>query len=276
MPDKLGHSDNYIEANSMQTPASIVPEWYLLPFYAILRSIPNKLLGVISMFFAILILLLLPFTDTSNIKGSSYKPLYIVAFWVFSLNFLVLMWLGSCHVEPPFILAGQIATIYYFAHYLIIIPFFGIIDNVLSILGISTTFNHIEKKLKTENMSKGGEGKYFKKGGNLKNIQLKDMNYLSFGSNVNNIEPNLEKVRLIHLASKESNTKESETEESKNEKVNDLDINDDDEFEWTKFFRPKEDRDRKLTEAEKKVWRKTKKVILEDDSLIEPSMNRTW
>jgi len=72
----------------------------LLPFYAILRSIPNKLLGVISMFVAILILLILPFTDTSNIKGSSYKPLYIIAFWIFSLNFLVLMWLGSCHVEP--------------------------------------------------------------------------------------------------------------------------------------------------------------------------------
>jgi ubiquinol-cytochrome c reductase cytochrome b subunit len=99
-PDKLGHSDNYIEANSMQTPASIVPEWYLLPFYAILRSIPNKLLGVISMFVAILILLILPFTDTSNIKGSSYKPLFIIAFWIFALNFLVLMWLGSCHVEP--------------------------------------------------------------------------------------------------------------------------------------------------------------------------------
>jgi len=68
MPDKLGHSDNYIEANSMQTPPSIVPEWYLLPFYAILRSIPNKLLGVVSMFVAILILLALPFTDTSNIR----------------------------------------------------------------------------------------------------------------------------------------------------------------------------------------------------------------
>ena len=98
-PDKLGHSDNYIEANSMQTPPSIVPEWYLLPFYAILRSIPNKLLGVICMFVSILILLILPFTDTSNIKGSSYKPLFTIAFWLFALNFLVLMWLGSCHVE---------------------------------------------------------------------------------------------------------------------------------------------------------------------------------
>ena len=140
-PDKLGHSDNYIEANSMQTPPSIVPEWYLLPFYAILRSIPNKLLGVICMFVAILILLVLPFTDSSNIKGNTYKPLYILIFWLFILNFLVLMWLGSCHVEPPFILAGQIATAYYFIHFLIIMPIFGIIHNVLSLLGTSWKYS---------------------------------------------------------------------------------------------------------------------------------------
>lgn len=89
------------------------------------------------MFVAILILLALPFTDTSNIKGNTYKPMYILTFWLFVLNFLVLMWLGSCHVEPPFILAGQIATAYYFAHFLIIIPMFGIIHNILSILGTS-------------------------------------------------------------------------------------------------------------------------------------------
>ena len=106
----------------------------LLPFYAILRSIPNKLLGVISMFVAILILLILPFTDTSNVKGNTYKPLFIWAFWLFVFNFLVLMWLGSCHVEPPFIYAGQVATAYYFAHFLLILPVFGFIHNVLSIL----------------------------------------------------------------------------------------------------------------------------------------------
>jgi ubiquinol-cytochrome c reductase cytochrome b subunit len=155
-PDKLGHSDNYIEANSMQTPPSIVPEWYLLPFYAILRSIPNKLLGVISMFVAILILLILPFVDTSNIKGSSFKPLFIVAFWIFALNFLVLMWLGSCHVEPPFIVAGQIATAYYFAHFLIIIPVFGIIDNVLSMIAISSHgLTHKEAKVEKIKVEEG-------------------------------------------------------------------------------------------------------------------------
>jgi ubiquinol-cytochrome c reductase cytochrome b subunit len=89
------------------------------------------------MFIAILILLVLPFSDTSNIKGSSYKPLYIIAFWLFALNFLILMWLGSCHVEPPFILAGQVATAYYFSHFLIILPLLGIVDNVISLLGIT-------------------------------------------------------------------------------------------------------------------------------------------
>jgi len=93
------------------------------------------------MFIAILILLVLPFTDTSAIKGSSYKPLFTIAFWIFALNFLILMWLGSCHVEPPFILAGQIATVYYFLHFLVILPILGIIDNVLSELGITWNFN---------------------------------------------------------------------------------------------------------------------------------------
>ena len=93
-------------------------------------------MGVISMFVAILILLVLPFTDTSNIKGSSYRPFYTIAFWIFALNFLVLMWLGSCHVEAPFVVAGQIATAYYFAHFLIILPVFGILENVLSSIGI--------------------------------------------------------------------------------------------------------------------------------------------
>jgi len=104
------------------------------------------LLGVISMFVAIFILLALPFVDTSNIKGNTYKPIHILAFWIFALNFLVLMWLGSCHVEPPFIIAGQLATGYYFIHFLIIIPLLGIVGNVLSIIGTSLNVN-IEPKL---------------------------------------------------------------------------------------------------------------------------------
>lgn len=87
------------------------------------------------MFVAILILLALPYTDTSNIKGNIYNPISILTFWLFVLNFLVLMWLGSCHVEPPFIMAGQIATTYYFMHFLVIMPVSGVIHNVLSLIG---------------------------------------------------------------------------------------------------------------------------------------------
>lgn len=96
------------------------------------------------MFVAILILLVLPFVDTSTIKGSSYKPIYIIIFWIFVLNFLVLMWLGSCHVEAPFILAGQIATAYYFSHFLIILPISGIIDNVLGIIATNVISDNEE------------------------------------------------------------------------------------------------------------------------------------
>ena len=88
MPNVLGDSENYVMANPMQTPASIVPEWYLLPFYAILRSIPNKLLGVIAMFGSLLILLVLPYTDLSRIRGNQFKPFMKFAFWLF-VNILI-------------------------------------------------------------------------------------------------------------------------------------------------------------------------------------------
>ena len=131
MPNALGDSDNYIMANPMQTPPAIVPEWYLLPFYAILRSIPNKLLGVIAMLSAILILLIMPFTDLSRSRGIQFRPLSKVAFYIFVGNFLILMQLGAKHVESPFIEFGQISTILYFAHFLFIVPFVSLIENSL-------------------------------------------------------------------------------------------------------------------------------------------------
>jgi ubiquinol-cytochrome c reductase cytochrome b subunit len=130
-PNLLGHSDNYIPANPMQTPPSIVPEWYLLPFYAILRSIPNKLLGVLAMFGSLVILLILPLVDLSRIRGSQFRPLMKFANWVFFVNFLVLMWIGSQHPEQPYVTIGQISTILYFAHFIIIVPLLGIIENTL-------------------------------------------------------------------------------------------------------------------------------------------------
>ena len=131
MPNVLGDSENYIVANPMQTPAAIVPEWYLLPFYAILRSIPNKLLGVIAMFSAILIILLLPITDLGRSKGLQFRPLSKIAFWIFVVNFLILMQLGAKHVESPFIELGQISTILYFSYFIFSVPAISIIENTL-------------------------------------------------------------------------------------------------------------------------------------------------
>ena len=132
MPNVLGDSENYVMANPMQTPPAIVPEWYLLPFYAILRSIPNKLLGVIAMFSAILILLVMPFTDLSRSRGLQFRPLSKIAFYIFVANFLILMQLGAKHVESPFIEFGQISTVLYFSHFLIIVPLVSLLENSLT------------------------------------------------------------------------------------------------------------------------------------------------
>ena len=131
MPNVLGDSENYVMANPMQTPPAIVPEWYLLPFYAILRSIPNKLLGVIAMFSAILALLVMPFSDLSKLRGIQFRPLSKIAFFIFVANFLILMQLGAKHVESPFIEFGQLSTTLYFAHFLIIVPFITLLENSL-------------------------------------------------------------------------------------------------------------------------------------------------
>ncbi len=132
MPNVLGDSENYIMANPMQTPPAIVPEWYLLPFYAILRSIPNKLLGVIAMFAALVAILLLPITDLGRSKGLQFRPLSKVAFYIFVGNFFMLMQLGAKHVESPFIEVGQLSTGLYFAYFVFIMPFVSLIENTLT------------------------------------------------------------------------------------------------------------------------------------------------
>nr|YP_010044432.1 apocytochrome b [Trametes coccinea]QPF23673.1 apocytochrome b [Trametes coccinea] len=141
-PNFLGHSDNYIPANPMQTPASIVPEWYLLPFYAILRSIPNKLLGVIAMFGSLLILLVLPYTDLSRIRGNQFKPFMKFAFWLFVVDFIILMWIGSQHPTEPYVTIGQIATAFYFAWFLVIVPVIAIIENTFMDLATETNLRN--------------------------------------------------------------------------------------------------------------------------------------
>lgn len=134
-PNSLGHADNYIPGNPMVTPPSIVPEWYLLPFYAILRSIPDKLGGVIAMFGALLILLILPITDRSIIRGNTFKVISKFSFFLFIFNFFLLLHIGELHVEVPFIELGQFATVYYFSYFLILVPVISSLENVLFYIG---------------------------------------------------------------------------------------------------------------------------------------------
>ena len=127
-PNYLGHADNYIEANPLQTPAHIVPEWYFLPFYAILRAIPNKLFGVIAMFSAIAVLLFVPWLDTSRIRSSRYRPIYKWFFWMLVISCCVLCWLGAKPPEGAYVIAARVFTFYYFLHFLVIMPVVGIIE----------------------------------------------------------------------------------------------------------------------------------------------------
>ena len=127
-PDYLGHPDNYIPADPLKTPAHIVPEWYFLPFYAILRAVPDKLGGVIAMISAILILFALPWLDTSKVRSATFRPIYKKFFWFLLIDVIILTWVGGSPAEGHFILIGQLATIYYFAHFIIFMPIIGIIE----------------------------------------------------------------------------------------------------------------------------------------------------
>lgn len=130
-PNLLGHSDNYIPANPLVTPTHIVPEWYFLPFYAILRSIPDKLGGVLAMGGAIIALGTLPFLNTSNIRSTEFRPIFSIFFWLLFADFLLLGWIGQKPVEDPYIFIGIISTIFYFLFFFIIVPFSGIIEKLI-------------------------------------------------------------------------------------------------------------------------------------------------
>jgi ubiquinol-cytochrome c reductase cytochrome b subunit len=130
-PNLLGHPDNYIPADPMVTPSHIVPEWYFLPFYAILRSIPDKLGGVAAMGGAIVILLFLPFINTSKVRSSTFRPLFRICFWFLFADFLLLGWIGQEVVEEPYVMIGQLGTLFYFLYFLAFIPLVGIVENLL-------------------------------------------------------------------------------------------------------------------------------------------------
>jgi ubiquinol-cytochrome c reductase cytochrome b/c1 subunit len=127
-PDFLGHAINYERANPMVTPAHIVPEWYFLPFYAILRAVPDKLLGVIAMFGSIVVLFFLPWLDTSKVRSGRFRPLFRQFFWLFVACCFVLGVVGANPPEGHWITIGQIATVYYFAYFLIILPLLGLLE----------------------------------------------------------------------------------------------------------------------------------------------------
>src|SRR5687768_16422777 len=136
-PNDQGHVDNYIPVSALATPAHIVPEWYFWPFYAILRAftfdfiLPAKLWGVLAMFASILLLFLLPWLDPSPVRSGSYRPRFRQFFWILVLDIVVLGYCGGRPAEEPFVMISQVATIYYFAHFLIILPILSRVERTL-------------------------------------------------------------------------------------------------------------------------------------------------
>ncbi|MEO0667589.1 MAG: cytochrome b N-terminal domain-containing protein [Pseudomonadota bacterium] len=146
MPNYLGHPDNYVEANPLATPAHIVPEWYFLPFYAILRAfdgdvwvviiastltggiIDAKFFGVLAMFGAIAVMALVPWLDTSSVRSGRYRPMFKMWFWVFVVNFVVLTWVGAMPAEGIYPYIALIGSTYWFAYFLVILPLLGVLE----------------------------------------------------------------------------------------------------------------------------------------------------
>jgi len=128
IPNFLGHADNYIPANPAVTPTHIVPEWYYLPFYAILRAIPDKLLGVAALGGSIVILAFLPWLDTSPVRSARYRPLFRQFFWLFVIACVALGWLGTKPPEGVYVLLSRIFTVYYFGFFIVILPLLGIFE----------------------------------------------------------------------------------------------------------------------------------------------------
>ena len=128
VPNYLGDAVNYVPANPLQTPPHIVPEWYFLPFYAILRAIPSKLGGVMAMFGALVVLYFIPWLDTSRVRSTRYRPIYRWFFWALVFTCISLGYLGSKSPEGINLWTSRVLTLYYFAHFLIIMPLLGLIE----------------------------------------------------------------------------------------------------------------------------------------------------
>ncbi|MEC9046258.1 MAG: cytochrome b N-terminal domain-containing protein [Pseudomonadota bacterium] len=133
LPNSMGHPDNYIPANPMVTPAHIVPEWYFLPFYAILRAVPDKLLGVLAMFAAIGVLFILPWLDRSPVRSATFRPIYKIMFWVFLVDCVALTYLGAKPAEGIYVILSRLCTVYYFFHFIILLPALSIFETPRSL-----------------------------------------------------------------------------------------------------------------------------------------------
>ena len=127
-PNAMGHPDNYIPANPMQTPAHIVPEWYFLPFYAILRAVPDKLGGVLLMFAAIFVLFILPWLDRSPVRSARFRPVFRIFFWLLFIDCIALGYLGGKPAEGVYVVLSRIATVWYFLHFLVILPMLSVFE----------------------------------------------------------------------------------------------------------------------------------------------------
>jgi ubiquinol-cytochrome c reductase cytochrome b subunit len=130
-PNYLGHADNYIPANPLSTPAEIVPEWYFLPFYAILRSVPNKLGGVVLMFGSILVLFVIPWLDTSPVRSARFRPMYRPFMLVLPVVLFFLGEVGAHRPEGWWVVIGRVGTAWYFLHFLVVLPFIGVLERPL-------------------------------------------------------------------------------------------------------------------------------------------------
>ena len=131
IPNALGDPENFIKANPLVTPVHIMPEWYFLFAYAILRAIPDKLGGVLGLVFSIMILFITPFVHTSWLKSLNFRPLGKLMYWLFISNFILLTWIGSKPVEEPFIVLGQLSSVFYFSYFLLLLPLIGLLENKL-------------------------------------------------------------------------------------------------------------------------------------------------
>ena len=128
LPNAMGHADNYIPANPLVTPAHIVPEWYFLPFYAILRAIPDKLMGVLAMFASIGVLFILPWLDRSPVRSGTFRPLFKIFFWLLLADCVMLTYLGGQPPEGIYVILSRLGTLYYFFHFLILLPGLSIFE----------------------------------------------------------------------------------------------------------------------------------------------------